>query len=163
MTYSGSYGKWLNPLRLERVLTGPSYCSDLSSDRLYGTLRAQQTHTNGRKVLVPWTFLVGLTQPFTRTQIRGTPVMVAAIYARKSTDRGAVADEAKSVTRQIEHATAYAARHGWTVPEASVFVDDGISGAEFANRPGFVRLMASLKAPAAVSGADHVGEVTART
>ena len=26
-----------------------------------------------------------------------------------------------------------------------VFVDDGISGAEFANRPGFVRLMAALK------------------
>jgi DNA invertase Pin-like site-specific DNA recombinase len=56
-----------------------------------------------------------------------------------------VADEAKSVARQLAHATAYAARKGWTVPEACVFVDDGISGAEFANRPGFVRLMASLK------------------
>jgi DNA invertase Pin-like site-specific DNA recombinase len=69
----------------------------------------------------------------------------AAIYARKSTDQSAVADEAKSVTRQIAHATAYAERHGWTVPEACIFVDDGVSGAEFANRPGFVRLMAALK------------------
>src|SRR5918995_1789815 len=71
--------------------------------------------------------------------------MLTAIYARKSTDQSGVADEAKSVTRQIAHATAYAERHGWTVPEACIFVDDGISGAEFANRPGFVRLMASLK------------------
>jgi len=43
--------------------------------------------------------------------------MIAAIYARKSTDQSAVADEAKSVTRQIEHATAYAAGKGWTVAE----------------------------------------------
>ena len=72
-------------------------------------------------------------------------MITAAVYCRKSTDKSAVADEAKSVTRQKEHATAYAVRHGWTVPEACIFVDDGISGAEFANRPGFVRLMASLK------------------
>jgi site-specific DNA recombinase len=71
--------------------------------------------------------------------------MIAAIYARKSTDQSAVADEAKSVTRQIAHAKAYADRKGWTVPETYLFVDDGISGAEFANRPGFVRLMAALK------------------
>jgi site-specific DNA recombinase len=71
--------------------------------------------------------------------------MTAAVYARKSTDQTGVADDAKSVTRQIEHATAYATRKGWTVPEACIFVDDGISGAEFANRPGFVRLMAALK------------------
>src|SRR5215212_10713391 len=30
-------------------------------------------------------------------------------------------------------------------PRRASFVDDGISGAEFANRPGFVRLMAALK------------------
>jgi hypothetical protein len=30
------------------------------------------------------------------------------------------------------------------VREACIFVDDGISGAEFANGPGFVRLMAAL-------------------
>src|SRR5918993_1220621 len=71
--------------------------------------------------------------------------MISAIYARKSTDQSATADEAKSVTRQIAHATAYAARKGWTVPEACIFVDDGLSGADFATRPGFVRLMAALK------------------
>ena len=71
--------------------------------------------------------------------------MIASIYARKSTDQTGVAEEARSVTRQIEHATAYAARKGWTVPDTCVFVDDGISGAEFANHPGFVRLMAALK------------------
>ena len=36
--------------------------------------------------------------------------MIAAIYARKSTDQTGMADEAKSVTRQIEHAKAYAER-----------------------------------------------------
>ena len=69
--------------------------------------------------------------------------MIAAIYARKSTDQ-AVADEAKSVRRQIDHARQYAVRKGWTLDEACVFVDDGVSGAEFARRPGFVRLMAAL-------------------
>src|SRR5215203_1879767 len=82
---------------------------------------------------------------FRRGIAYGSDRMTAAIYARKSTDQSALADEAKSVTRQIAHAKAYAERKGWTVPEACMFVDDGISGAEFANRPGFLRLMASLK------------------
>jgi DNA invertase Pin-like site-specific DNA recombinase len=71
--------------------------------------------------------------------------MIAAIYARKSTEQHGIADEAKSVRRQTEHAKAYAVRRGWTVPDACIFEDDGISGAEFANRPSFVRLMAALK------------------
>ena len=71
--------------------------------------------------------------------------MQAAIYARKSTEQHGVADEQKSVARQIAHATAYAASKGWTVDEACVFVDDGISGAEFSTRPGFLRLMNALK------------------
>jgi len=70
--------------------------------------------------------------------------MNAAIYARKSTDQSGVADEQKSVTRQIEHARTYAAAKGWTVDAAHVFVDDGVSGAEFANRPGYLRLMNAL-------------------
>lgn len=65
--------------------------------------------------------------------------MIAAIYARKSTDQTGVADDQKSVTRQIEHARAYAIRKGWTVDDGCIFVDDGVSGAEFAARPGFVR------------------------
>ena len=71
--------------------------------------------------------------------------MTAAIYARKSTDQNGIADAAKSVTRQIEQAKAYATRKGWTVADEQVYVDDGISGAEFANRPGFLRLMNALK------------------
>jgi DNA invertase Pin-like site-specific DNA recombinase len=45
--------------------------------------------------------------------------MSAAIYARKSTTQDII----------DEH----------------VYVDDGISGAEFANRPGFLRLVNALK------------------
>jgi DNA invertase Pin-like site-specific DNA recombinase len=49
------------------------------------------------------------------------------------------------VTRQIEHATAYATKKGWLVTEALIFVDDGISGAEFGSqRPGLARLLAQL-------------------
>ena len=71
--------------------------------------------------------------------------MIAGIYARKSTDQIGVADEAKSVTRQIDQARAYACKKGWAVADQHVYIDDGISGAEFANRPGFVRLMNALK------------------
>src|SRR6266480_7789434 len=71
--------------------------------------------------------------------------MFAAIYARKSTEQTGVADEQKSVTRQIDHARTYATRKGWIVANEHVYVDDGVSGAEFANRPGFLRLMNALK------------------
>ena len=48
--------------------------------------------------------------------------MIAAIYARKSTEQNGVADDAKSVTRQIERSREFAARHGWTVADAQIFV-----------------------------------------
>jgi site-specific DNA recombinase len=70
--------------------------------------------------------------------------VIAAIYARKSTDQN-VPDEEKSVTRQIERARAYAEGKGWTVGETHIYTDDGISGAEFLKRPGFLRLMNALK------------------
>jgi DNA invertase Pin-like site-specific DNA recombinase len=75
---------------------------------------------------------------------QGGQTMIAAIYARKSTEQNGVGDEEKSVARQIEHAKAYAARKGWTVDEAHVYSDDGISGAEFKKRPGFLRLLNAL-------------------
>ena len=71
--------------------------------------------------------------------------MKAAIYARKSTDQAGISDEERSVTRQIEHARAYASQLGWAVNEEHVFSDDGVSGAEFNKRPGFLRLMNALK------------------
>jgi site-specific DNA recombinase len=70
--------------------------------------------------------------------------MNAAVYARKSTDQSGVSAEAKSVTRQIEHAKAFAAKRGWTVDDEHVYVDDGISGTEFKRRPGFMRMMSAL-------------------
>lgn len=71
--------------------------------------------------------------------------MHAAIYARKSTDQSGISDDQKSIARQIEHATQYALARGWTVGPEHVFSDDGVSGAEFSNRPGFLRLMNALK------------------
>ena len=68
----------------------------------------------------------------------------AAIYARKSTDDNDRSPENKSVARQVERARAYAATKGWTVDEEHVYVDDGVSGAEYVNRPAFARLLASL-------------------
>src|SRR5215469_16080206 len=71
--------------------------------------------------------------------------MIAAIYARKSTEQAGVADESRSVRRQIDHARAYAVRNGWTVLEQHVYCDDGVSGAEFEKRPGLMRLMNALR------------------
>lgn len=72
--------------------------------------------------------------------------MRAAIYARKSTDQSGVTEDARSVTRQVEHARAYAERKGWQVVESCIYIDDGVSGAEFGvRRPGFLALMAALK------------------
>lgn len=70
--------------------------------------------------------------------------MWAAIYARKSTEQEGVAEEQKSVARQIENARSFAASRGWTVVDDHVFSDDGIGGAEFARRPGLIRLMAAV-------------------
>src|SRR5262245_3693574 len=74
--------------------------------------------------------------------------MVAAVYARKSTDQSGVADDQKSVTRQVDHARAYAARKDWTVADEHIYVDDGISGAEFANRPGLQAMLRAAESAA---------------
>jgi len=71
--------------------------------------------------------------------------MTTAIYARKSTDQSGVSDDQKSVARQIARAKQYAERRGWQVDDRYVFADDGISGAEFDARPGYMALMAALQ------------------
>lgn len=71
--------------------------------------------------------------------------MRAAIYARKSTEQVGIADEHRSCARQIEHARQFAAARGWIVIDDHIYEDDGISGAEFAKRPGFLRLMNALR------------------
>jgi len=69
--------------------------------------------------------------------------MRCAIYARKSTEDDRH-EEDKSTTRQIEHAKKFIEERGWTVLEEHIYQDDGISGAEFQNRPGFQALIAAL-------------------
>jgi DNA invertase Pin-like site-specific DNA recombinase len=67
-------------------------------------------------------------------------LLVAAVYARKSNDQ-AIADEEKSVTRQVELAIACAKAYGFEVLPEYVYVDDAISGAKFDRRPGLMRLL----------------------
>src|SRR3989442_5456112 len=78
-----------------------------------------------------------------RTQRRGE--MIAAAYLRKSTSQEGVSYDEKSIQFQKDHVAAFAATRGWDLREEYIFADDGVSGAEFSARPGFVRLMASLK------------------
>ena len=61
------------------------------------------------------------------------------------TDQHHVTSAQKSVSRQVDQARRYAAQKGWAVADEHVYVDDGVSGAEFARRPGFLRLMNAVK------------------
>ncbi len=63
--------------------------------------------------------------------------MKAGLYARRSDD-----DDARSITRQIQHGRAYVTRKGWTLVEAAVYADHDASGGEFLKRSGFLRLLA---------------------
>ena len=94
--------------------------------------------------------------------------MIAAIYARKSTDDSDRNAEARSTRRQIESSTAYAERKGWTVDPRYIFVHENTSGAEWKHRPGFNTLLAALdpRPPfgvVLVSGLSRIGRDTVRT
>jgi len=69
----------------------------------------------------------------------------AAILARKSTDDNDKNEDNKSVTRQVERGRAYISSKGWILDDVHVYVDDDVSGAEFKNRPGLLRLLNHLK------------------
>jgi site-specific DNA recombinase len=62
----------------------------------------------------------------------------------KSNEDDDRAKEDRSVEAQIEEARRYARRKGWVISEDHIYRDDGISGAEFDNRPGFASLLAAL-------------------
>ena len=90
---------------------------------------------------------------------------IAAIYARKSTDDNHQVEAHKSVERQVEQGRLYAAEQGFQVPDDMVFIDDGISGAEFINRPGLSRMLNSLSCFQAliVSEESRLGRDSLRT
>ncbi len=71
------------------------------------------------------------------------PGLEAAIYCRVSAE-DTRAEKNKSVEHQREQALAYAEKKGWTVKPEFIFVDDGISGGEYVNRPGLARLLATM-------------------
>ena len=89
--------------------------------------------------------------------------MIAAIYARKCTEQTGVADEQKSVARQIEHArrTPSARAGPWTRPPSTSMT--GSPGAEFAQPAGIPAADERAEAAAAVPGARHVRGIPART
>jgi DNA invertase Pin-like site-specific DNA recombinase len=94
--------------------------------------------------------------------------MIAAIYARKSTDDSDRNEEARSTSRQIDRAMEYARAKGWTVDPRWIFVDEAVSGAEWKHRPGWNALRASLepKPPFSVlivSELSRIGRDTVRT
>jgi site-specific DNA recombinase len=70
--------------------------------------------------------------------------MIAAIYARKSTNDSDKAPDARSNDRQIAHARLFISKNGWRVADECIYSDDGISGAEFDKRPGLARLLNAL-------------------
>src|SRR5215468_4179344 len=94
--------------------------------------------------------------------------MIAALYCGKSTDDSDRSAEARSTRRQIESATAYAERKGWTVDPRYIFVDENTSGAEWKHRPGLNGLLAALdpRPPfgvVIVSELSRIGRDTVRT
>ena len=94
--------------------------------------------------------------------------MIAAVYARKSTDDSGRNAEARSTQRQIDSARIYAQAKGWTVDERFIFVDENTSGAEWKHRPGFNALVAELdpRPPfgvVIVSELSRIGRDTVRT
>jgi site-specific DNA recombinase len=94
--------------------------------------------------------------------------VIACVYARKSSDDSDRSAEARSTTRQIERATAYAKAKGWTVDPRYIFVDENTSGAEWKQRPGFNALLAALEprppfGVVIVSELSRIGRDTVRT
>lgn len=71
----------------------------------------------------------------------------AAIYARRSKAQNDRVDEDKSVNQQVALAREFAEARGWQVAPAHIFIDDGISGAEFDKRPGLQRLLQAAQSP----------------
>lgn len=63
-----------------------------------------------------------------------------SVYARKSIEDARHEDH-KSVARQRENAARYVEARGGAVLPECIYTDDDVSGAEFRNRPGLLRLL----------------------
>jgi site-specific DNA recombinase len=95
--------------------------------------------------------------------------MIAAIYARKSTEQNGREDKAKSVPGQVDGARHFINMRGWTLDDTEIgtkqakgpdgkpvdrpvlrhiYEDDGVSGALFADRAEFQRMMRDASAGA---------------
>ncbi len=99
----------------------------------------------GRRLNYRWTWLRRATEQIRRAvRLAALRDMIAAIYARKSTDQR-VADEAKSVTRQVEHARAYATRRAGRSTRRTSTSTTASPAPSSLKRPGFLRLMNALK------------------
>src|SRR5437879_4803543 len=72
-------------------------------------------------------------------------IMIAWSYARKSSEDERTNEDGRSVARQFEGCRVQAAKLSAVVPPEREYGDDGISGAEFVNRPGLQKLLADLK------------------
>src|SRR6266852_5314872 len=72
-------------------------------------------------------------------------MVTAGCYARKSTDEGDKAADAKSVARQVQRAREYAAERGWRFDDRYGFSDDGVAGDEFKSRAGLNALLSAVK------------------
>lgn len=70
--------------------------------------------------------------------------MRAAIYARRSTDE----HQEESLDVQLEQARRFVEAKGWTVDDAHVFVEDGVSRAEFVKRPALFAMRRGAEAGA---------------
>ena len=88
--------------------------------------------------------------------------MIAAIYARKSTDDSERNEDARSTTRQIEHAREFAAKRGWTVADDHIYADEAISGAEWKHRTQFNRLISVVEPVPPLDPAELERDVKAR-
>jgi hypothetical protein len=89
--------------------------------------------------------------------------MVAAIYARKSTEQSGVADEQKSVARQIEHARQYAARKRLDRRRRARLRRRWDQRRRVRKPSGVPASDERAEAAGAVPGADHVGGIAPRT
>jgi hypothetical protein len=90
--------------------------------------------------------------------------MIAAIYARKSNEQKGDAED-RSVARQVAEARAFAKQQGWTVDEAHIYVDDGISGAEVKKlvaKQRMLQLIRARTAPFQVLVAQHEDRLSRR-